>query len=134
MAQQILGCDSLTVANLVSVPTQNLRELGMIAGDGQVWHESRPQLEEALNGADDVLLAWGLGGIPGSANRHFLDQTAWVRDVLSAKPAVRVWSIQGETRHPSRWHQYVSERHGRTAGGDFMDRLTEVLTRVADPA
>ncbi len=36
----------------------------------------------------------------------------------------------GNTRHPSRWHQYVADKHGRTSGGGQAERLAEVICRV----
>lgn len=44
------------------------------------------------------------------------------------------WMVGGEPRHPSRWHQFVSDKHGRTTGGTFEERLVQVLVEVPLPA
>jgi hypothetical protein len=38
--------------------------------------------------------------------------------------------LGGEPRHPSRWHQYVSDKYGRTSGGTFEERIKQVLVAV----
>jgi hypothetical protein len=41
-----------------------------------------------------------------------------------------IWTLNGEPRHPSRWDQYVSDRHGRASGATFSERIAQVLTSV----
>jgi hypothetical protein len=41
-----------------------------------------------------------------------------------------IWMVGGEPRHPSRWHQFVSDKYSRTTGGSFEERLDQVLESV----
>jgi hypothetical protein len=50
-----------------------------------------------------------------------------VIDELLALGHVDAWTVGGESRHPSRWHQYVSDKHARAGSGEFAERLKSVL-------
>lgn len=126
--REVLECDLVQIANLLSVPTvstDDIREAGVRLGS---WRRARPQVRNLLQSADHIVLGWGLGGISGIARQHFNAQVRWVEQELARRgEGVPVWTIGDGPRHPSRWHQYVSDRHGRTAQGSLQDRLRSVL-------
>jgi hypothetical protein len=86
---------------------------------------------EALRDCDEVMAAWGLSSLAGAARRNRIEQLRWLLDIASSHGHNYVWTIGGQPRHPSRWHQYVSDVHERTMGGTFEERLQQVLTRVS---
>ena len=131
VAAGLLGCESFIVANLVDTRTRNLHELSAAARDWQPWQSAQQHLAAAIGEADDVLLAWGLGGTTGPARLHAQRQVTWVHAQIRLAGHSRAWCLDGEPRHPSRWHQYVSDRYARTAGGSFADRLKQVLLPIS---
>lgn len=126
--REVLECDLVQIANLLSVPTastDDIREAGVRPGS---WHRARPKVRNLIHSADHIVLGWGLGGISGIARQHFIAQVRWVeRELARRGEGVPVWTIGNGPRHPSRWHQYVSDRHGRTAEGSLQERLRYVL-------
>lgn len=54
-----------------------------------------------------------------------------VKDMLD-RGINTVWSVGGQPRHPSRGHQFLSDKYGRTAGGTFEKRLSTVLVQSPD--
>ena len=126
--REVLSCDLVQIANLLSVPTAStdeIREAGIGAGS---WHRARPRVSELIQSADHIVLGWGLGGITGVARQHFHAQVRWVEGELTRRgEGVPVWTVGDGPRHPSRWHQYVSDKHGRAVAGDLQERLRHVL-------
>lgn len=127
VAAEIIGCSDLIIVNLFSIPTRNVLNIDEIGADWDGWLNARPQLESGIASSDAVIVAWGVRGLTGAAAANFRLQVAWVFDELAASKHAKVWTINGEARHPSRWHQYVSDKYGRTAGGNFEDRLRDAL-------
>lgn len=130
-ACQVLACRAYQVVNLLPVPTRSVSGISEAGRTIEVWHAARPALRELIHEADELLLGWGLGGgFGGVAREHFRDQTCWIRSEIARKRSdPLVWTVGNEPRHPSRWHQYVSDRHERTQGGDFPTRLRRVLVK-----
>ncbi|WP_456846869.1 hypothetical protein [Cellulomonas sp. P5_C6] len=126
----VLGYSTIEVVNLCSAATPSVVELNRTQRlDG--WLDARPALVGSLRTASGVLAAWGVAGMTGAARLARDDQVAWLYDELLKAGIDRVWTVGGEPRHPSRWHQFVSDKYGRTSGGCFEQRLSEVL--VATP-
>ncbi len=125
----LLGCDRLVVVNLYARPARDLPELQVVAAVVDGWLEARPGLLGALDEGGLLLAAWGLIKLRGEAGRYQREQLAWLRMHASAVGSGTAWTVGGEARHPSRWHQYVSDRHGRTRGGAPEERLRQVLQR-----
>jgi hypothetical protein len=122
----VLGYEAVEIVNLCVRPTASIAELGlgeMVDG----WLDARDRLTLALKTADGLLAGWGVAGLAGSAQRHRDEQVAWLRAEASRAGFSSIWMVGGEPRHPSRWHQYVSDKYGRTTGGTFEDRLFQVL-------
>lgn len=88
------------------------------------------QLDVALEGATGMLAGWGVAGLSGQARRLMQAQVAWLAERSAALGIDTFWTVGGEARHPSRWHQYVSDKYGRTSGGTFEERLKQVLVEV----
>lgn len=129
VAQDVLGCETTEVANLFPVATASMRGIGEVGEDEEPWLLARPAIVDLLLRADQVLLGWGIAPLSGPANRHLRSQIQWVEQQL-VDCGSPVWSVGGTPRHPSRWHQFVSDVHGRTAGGTFRQRIEQSLTRL----
>lgn len=130
MAQQaaeLLGGRRLLVANLFDFPVADLPALSVCGSDAAGWLAARPRLVDALQEADLLLAAWGLHSLHGQARLLRAEQLSWLQGEAWTHGHVSAWCVGGQPRHPSRWHQYVSDRHGRTGGGSSSDRLRQVL-------
>lgn len=128
-ASRILGYRSVEVANLNVKPTISVVELGTsLTSEG--WIGARPRLTNALRSADGLLAGWGIAKLAGSAQRDRDIQVAWLRAEAIRLGFTTIWMVGGEPRHPSRWHQYISDKYERTAGGTFEERLGQVLVKV----
>jgi hypothetical protein len=116
------------MTNLCAVPTPSVIELNALGRDG--WDRARVDLEAALTGASAVLAAWGVTGLTGDARRQLRTQVEWLTECAQEVGIDAFWMVGGEPRHPSRWHQYVSDKYGRTTGGTFEERIVQVLVEV----
>lgn len=124
----MLGFERVVIVNLCAVPTPTVAQLNFLGR--AAWESARPELEVALAGAGAVLAGWGVAGLTGPARGLLVDQVDWV-SVRAARVGINAfWMVGGERRHPSRWHQYVSDKYGRTSGGTFDDRIRQVLVPV----
>lgn len=130
VAAELLGCESFQIANLSSLVTPSVTELNLGGRDWAGWQAARSGLS-ALVETDEILVAWGVSGLSGAAALHRAAQTDWLLTSLQAAGRSTIWTVGGEPRHPSRWHQYVSDRHGRASGATFGARLRTVLVRTA---
>ena len=126
----VVPCSVVSVANLYANPARDLPALSLVGGKVDGWLEAREQLRHELASCDEMMAAWGLLALTGTARQHRSDQVRWLLELAAQQGHTQVWTIGGQPRHPSRWHQYVSDVHGRTQGGSFEDRLREVLVQV----
>ena len=129
-AADLLGGGRLIIANLFGLPTADLPSLSHCGSSPAGWRAARPKLIRALQEADCLVAAWGLHPLCGDARRLRQEQLTWLQEQASKNGLLHAWCVGGQPRHPSRWHQYVSDRHGRTTGGIFSDRLDQVLVRL----
>lgn len=129
-AGRVLGFGSVKIANLCSVATSTVVELNML-GDGDCWHQAREELAGALRGAEGLLAGWGVAGISGGARRARQAQVDWLYSRAREAGIDTIWMVGGEPRHPSRWHQFVSDKYGRTSGGTFEERLGQVMVAMS---
>ena len=118
----------MAIANLCLAPTPSVIEINDLAWCA--WDASRVQLNAALQGATGLLAGWGVAGMRGDARRFKQAQVEWLIGTAESCGIRTLWTVGGEPRHPSRWHQYVSDKYGRTAGGTFDERLRQVLIEV----
>jgi hypothetical protein len=115
--------------NLYSDATSSTGELNKSSTiDG--WLRARRELSSALGHAAGVLGGWGVAGLTGAARRDQNEQVAWLRLEAIRAGVSDIWMVGGEPRHPSRWHQFVSDKYSRTTGGSFEERLVQVLESV----
>jgi len=131
VVQMRRGFEDLKIANLVPSPTRSLRDLNVVAVERETWLAARADITELVEVSEELILGWGLGGLSGSAGAHFVEQRQWVMGQVSAS-GKKFWMMGGEPRHPSRWHQYLSDRYDRTAGGDIEERIMERLLGSVD--
>jgi hypothetical protein len=124
----VLGYDGYEVANLFTERTPTVVELNRVTTHAGAWPELQQRLAEQLNSADGVLAAWGVAGASGALRRNRSARAAWLMREAQCAGHERIWMVGGEPRHPSRWHQYVADKHHRTSGGTFEERLAQVLT------
>lgn len=127
MAASVLGYDEVAVANLFSVPTRDSKGIRVVGQDEKGWVAARANLRRTIATSHEVMVGWGVHRPTGPAGVHFRDQVDYVHHLLQSSGKTGVWTMGGEARHPSRWHQYVSERHGRATGADFRARLESVV-------
>ncbi|WP_367575652.1 DUF1643 domain-containing protein [Microbacterium phycohabitans] len=128
-AGTLLGFPDITIANLFAEPSKSSRDIRLLGCDRHGWLKARDLISRELRSADAVLLGFGTIPVSGLAKAHLDDQKAWLRRQLELASHAYVWQV-GNARHPSRWHQYLSDRHGRTSGGTFEERLVEQLRQV----
>jgi hypothetical protein len=126
----LLDCNSIEIANLFAVPTRDLSAVNAAGQSDQGWDLAQPRLREVIATADHLLAAWGVGGLSGRASAYQRRQLRFVASAAQEAGRVHIWTLNGEPRHPSRWHQYVSDRHGRASGSSLTERLAMVLTSV----
>ena len=130
-ALTVVGCSSLSLANLIDLPSRDQTVLGTYTiADDDVFR-SRALLLESASQADEILFAWGSGGIGGAVGAVVKGQAAWIQKQATALGYERVWMVAGKPRHPSRWRQFVGPQKQRVQGNTFEDRLGKVL--VAHP-
>lgn len=130
LAGEILGYDSTRIVNLFTWPSASSRDIALLGKMPEGWQDARRELTEAVYEADGVLVGFGL--IPSSreSGPQLRAQLRWLHEELRTSGHVAVWQVGDRPRHPSRWHQYVSDAHGRTAGGTLEERLHQVLRAV----
>ncbi|WP_235856943.1 DUF1643 domain-containing protein [Occultella glacieicola] len=127
-AAGVLGFDGYEVANLFADPTPTVVELNLLSAHEMSWPELQQRLSEQLRAAHGVLAAWGVAGASGNFRRARGERAAWLIEEAERRGHRHFWTVGGEPRHPSRWHQYVADKHGRATGGTFEERLVQVLT------
>jgi hypothetical protein len=128
-AGHVLGYASVEIVNLCGEATRSVVDLNA-STTADRWVQARADLSTALDRASALLGAWGVAGLVGTARRHRDEQVAWLRQEATRLDLSNMWMVGGEPRHPSRWHQYVSDKYGRTAGGTSDERLQQVLRSV----
>lgn len=127
-AADVLGYERAVIANLCAVPTPSVVELNSLGSEG--WDLARAELETVLANANALIAGWGVAGLTGAASERMREQVAWLSERAALVGISGFWMVGGEPRHPSRWHQYVSDKHGRTVGGTFEERIAQVLVQV----
>lgn len=127
VATRLLGFDDFMKVNLFGFPTRDLPDLTSRGSDVDGWLAARPAILSGVSGATGLLAAWGVVEPGGLARQHCRSQLVWLSEVAARSGHTRVWTLGGQPRHPSRWHQYVSDRHQRTGPGTTAQRLEEML-------
>lgn len=106
MAQEILDFKELAVTNIFGVATRSTGDIAHLGIDLQPWLDSRCDLEQQILRADGIVLAYGTSAPTGPARQHWKAQVDWLLSLVEDRQ-VPVWSVNGETRHPSRWQRHT---------------------------
>jgi hypothetical protein len=130
VAAELLGCENVQVANLFAIATRDVTAINEAGRCIDGWEAARSRLHEVIVASDQLLAGWGVSGLVGSAARNRQAQLNYLHRCSRDVGNDRIWTLNGESRHPSRWHQYVSDRHGRALGATFRERMAMVLTSV----
>jgi hypothetical protein len=130
VASDVLGYGTFEIANLCSLATRSVVELNALGTEAELWHEARAELQARMIDADAMVLAWGVAGLSGDARRNREAQVEWLRRTAADLGLDRLWTVGAAPRHPSRWHQFLSDRYGRVPSGNFADRIRSGLQEV----
>ncbi|GIG53338.1 hypothetical protein Dac01nite_00900 [Demequina activiva] len=127
VARNALNCETVSIANIYSNPLANVNALPYAADDG--WQRARAHVRRELDRADatDVLLAYGVQAPSGAHRSLYLQQRAWLKEVLR-QHSLRVWTFGDRPYHPSRW-QRVTYRH--EPGASIEQLAPSLLTPLA---
>lgn len=129
VAGALLGYANVRMVNLCRLPTKSVVELADSSLND--WRRARPYLKQAIGNGSAILTAWGVSPLRGAAQQHFNSQVDWFCQEAQMKGMDRIWTVGGSPRHPSRWYQFVADKHGRTDGGTFPQRLNQVLEEIS---
>lgn len=129
-AAEALGADNIELTNLFPLASKSFADLSHMAQNPEAWESAKQGIVRVLESSDFVLLGWGVKEIAGPAAVLSRHQKRWVLERAHASRTDRPWVVGGEPRHPSRWHQFVSDKYGRTTGGSFEERLRQVLGTI----
>lgn len=129
MVSERKGWDSVEVANLFPVPTRNSKVLAASSLTREHILSARPRIETAIAHSTDVLFAWGVSPLPGIAGQLHREQVEWVISRTIRYGHEDVWMMGGQTRHPSRWRQYVGPQRALIHGASTAERLERALVR-----
>lgn len=128
VAAEILGCaGAIRIANLVDQPTKGLHDLAVEATDPQHWDDSFQKLFGVFTEPHTPLIGWGVSRPPGIVGQYAARQQERVLRGLLASGHTAAWTLLGQPRHPSRWHQFTSEKYPHATGTGFVERLRSVL-------
>ncbi len=105
-ARDVLEFDDVRLANLFSTASYRSGEVSELGVNPEGWLTARRLLEEELEDAAAVLLAYGTQTPLGPARLHFREQLAWLGTRLVAQ-GTPTWWVGGAPRHPSRWQRYT---------------------------
>jgi Protein of unknown function (DUF1643) len=126
----LLECDDLEIANLFAIPTRDVTAINRAGRASDGWEAARSRLRQVITEADHLLAGWGVSGLAGQAAVNRRAQLCYVGECARESGKDYIWTLNGEARHPSRWHQYVSDRHGRASGASLNERMAMVLTSI----
>lgn len=81
-AKELLGFEEVAMVNLFGRATPNSRKISCAGADEAPWRQSRPEIQGAVERADEVVLAYGVASPAGPARRHYQEQVSWLESVL----------------------------------------------------
>ena len=126
-AATAFGCNVGLIANLCMTPTATVVDLNRQPAVEADWTDHRENLAKRLESASVLVGAWGVTGLTGDVRQMRDRQVVWLLAKSAEVGHEYIRHVGGEARHPSRWHQYVSDKHERTTGGSFDRRLAEIM-------
>jgi Protein of unknown function (DUF1643) len=122
----VVRAGSVTIANLIEVPTRSTQDLAGL-GDPLDLPRVTRRLEVAARSADVVVLGWGTRAPRGWSARAWRDLVASAVRGLRDAGHEQGMHVGVGARHPSRWRQHTSLVHGRYVGETFELRLHDAL-------
>lgn len=129
-AGRVLGYADVQIVNLFPEATRSVVELNLTDVAAERWHAARAETTAMLQMSSGLLGAWGISGMTGKGRLARESRVGWLSTTAIEMGITHIWMVGGQPRHPSRWHQYVADRHDRTSGGSFDGRLREVFESV----
>jgi hypothetical protein len=130
VAARPLKCSELRVGNLFHIATANSSAIGFVGWEWDIWLPARENIVSVLAESDEILFAWGVSKLRAPVSEHFDRQVRWVSREAARCSHRSAWIVGDGPRHPSRWHQFVSDRRQRTNGRSFEERLLAVLDSI----
>ncbi|MCK2029893.1 DUF1643 domain-containing protein [Microbacterium galbinum] len=122
-----LGCVDYEIANLFETSSPGLTALSSLELEAEMPVAIQRNVSDQLRQASIVVAAWGVSAPSKVFQQRRCRRASWVLQEARRQGHEAVWMVGGAPRHPSRWHQYVADKHGRTTGGSFTQRLSQVL-------
>jgi hypothetical protein len=120
--------------NLCSCPSRSFVDFVSVGARPGSWLDSRIDLERNLadfdSRSDLVVAAWGRSRFSGPTRTHLAAQIDWVMALLESLGCSEVLTFGDSARHPSRWHQYVSDKHDRFPQVAHVSRYAAAIVRT----
>lgn len=110
VAQQLLGHAEVSIGNIFAAATHRTGDITAVGTEATHWATARRDLSARLQGATDVLLAYGVKEPNGAARQHHRDQVRWLRTLIQEQ-GPSVWQVGDGPRHPSRWQRWTAVHH-----------------------
>ena len=126
LARDVMGFREVRTANLFARPSHRTSGIGPIGVESDGWLEARPGLQDVLQHADAILLAYGVVVPAGRARVHCRDQTEWLDDQIASR-RLPTFQVGDGPRHPSRWQRWTFRLHPEL---EFIDALRLALVEV----
>lgn len=127
-----LRFDTGHTVNLLDVPSRSFDDFAVAGADARCWQSSRDELRSSLSTLrperDVIVAAWGLSRFREPSRSLLSGQIRWLMLLLGSAGWSEVHTFGGGPRHPSRWHQYVSDKHGRFSDLNPSERYAAALT------
>lgn len=124
-AADLLGFNTLILANLFSRPTYRSGGISVAGIEESGWNEAKLNLAEGLDKADAVLLAYGITRPGGEARTRHVAQVAWLHEELAIRH-LDAWTVGGQPRHPSRWQRFTSRTYPELSFSDALRASFEI--------
>lgn len=129
-----LNVSETRLLNLCSRPSTSFVDFASVAATPDAWLDSRIDLERDLADfnprSDIVVAAWGRSSFSGPTRTHLAAQIDWVMSILEGLGCAEVLTFGDSARHPSRWHQYVSDKQNRFPQVQHRARYAAAIVRT----
>ncbi|GAB3615902.1 hypothetical protein GCM10027416_04590 [Okibacterium endophyticum] len=122
-AGRLINAKEIDIANLFSIATYRTSGVSLAGAEAEGWVAARSSIEEGLDRATDVLLAYGTQEPSGKARHHHRAQVEWLKGEIMSR-SLTVWAVGERTGHPSRWQRLTFSRWPEL---DFISALAREL-------
>jgi len=136
LAATTLGFEAFRIVNLFGEETHSTGEITLLGIEQEAWMPARRTIRQALKAADVVLLGYGTSEPSGPALGHHREQVEWLRREMAETGVLRIVTVGGAPRHPSRWHRHTFRTRPGVAFPDALqlemgsESLSDHLARV----